>query len=69
MAGEALIVRHHADGCAFAMELLQEFHHGFTISGIEVSGRLVRQQNRGLARQSARYSNALLNRVRALVPL
>src|SRR5947208_8469542 len=48
MAGETLVVGDHADGGTLAMELLKQFHHSLTISGIEVSGRLVRQQDRGL---------------------
>src|SRR5437868_14758346 len=54
MAGKALVVGDHADGRTFAMELLKQFHHSLTISGIEVSGRLVRQQDRRLTCESAR---------------
>src|SRR5437588_7840660 len=60
MAGETLIVRHHADGGAFAMELLQQFHYRFSISGIEVSGWFIRQQDRWFACQRAGHSHTLL---------
>ena len=31
VGGEARIVRHHADGRAFAMQLLQQLHHGLAV--------------------------------------
>src|SRR6185369_14682087 len=47
MLGETGVVRNHADGRAFAMQALQQFHHGFAIPGIQVSGWFVRQQDAG----------------------
>ena len=32
MLGKTRVVRHHADGCAFAMQALQQFHHGFAVA-------------------------------------
>lgn len=32
MLGKARIVRHHADGCTFTMQALQQFHHGFAVA-------------------------------------
>jgi hypothetical protein len=31
VTGEARVVRHHADGCAFTMQVLEELHNGFAI--------------------------------------
>ena len=58
--GEARIVRDHADGRALAMQILQQFHHGFAVARVEVSGRFVGQQNRGLSAQRARHCHTLL---------
>ena len=46
MLGETCVVGNHADGRAFAMQALQQLHYGFAIPGIQVSGWLVRQQDR-----------------------
>src|SRR5215469_9962406 len=56
MTSEALVVRHHADGCAFAVKLLQKLHDSLTISGIEVSGGFVRQQDGRFTSQGASNS-------------
>jgi hypothetical protein len=31
VTGEARVVRHHADGCAFTMQVLEKLHNGFAI--------------------------------------
>src|SRR5438552_18035872 len=36
---EPLIVRQHANGRAAGVQFLQHIHDGFTIAGVEVSGR------------------------------
>jgi hypothetical protein len=54
------VVRDHANRCAFAMQLPKKVHHGFAVSRIEVSSRLVRKQDGRLSAQGARDSNALL---------
>src|SRR6185437_4854635 len=40
------VVRDHADRRAFAVQFAQQLHDGFAVLGVEVSGRLVRQQDR-----------------------
>ena len=45
MFGKPRIVRHHADGRAVAMQVLQKLHDGFTVSGVKVSGGFIRQQD------------------------
>src|SRR5947207_3926751 len=57
---EAWIVRHHADGRALAVQILQKFHHGFTVSRIKISSRLVSEQNRWFPTQRAGHGYALL---------
>src|SRR6185295_1046057 len=54
------IVRDHADRRAAAMQLAQEIHHGFAASRVEVSGRLVREQDERLAGDGAGDGDALL---------
>ena len=66
MFGEARIVRHHADRRAFAMQVLQQLHHRFAVARVEVSGRLVGQQDRRLPAQRARHGDALLLTAREL---
>ena len=60
MAGKAGVVRHHADGCAFAMQVLQQLHHRFAVARIEISGGLVSQKNGRLPSQRSGYSHTLL---------
>ena len=69
--GVALIVRHHADRCATAMELAQEFHHCLAVFRVQVSGRLVSHQNQRIAHQRPCYCHALLltaGELRRVVP-
>src|ERR1035438_6008229 len=54
------IVGYHANGCAAAMQFAQQFHNSFAVGGIQVSSRLVRQQDGGVACQSSRHGDALL---------
>ena len=54
------VVRHHADGCAAGVQLLQQIHHRFAVARIKVPGRLVREQDGRLARERARHGDALL---------
>ena len=60
VAGKARIVGHHADGRAFAVQVLQQLHHRFAVARIEVSGRLVGEQDGGRTGQRAGHSHALL---------
>src|SRR5579864_9616071 len=46
---ESRIVRDHADRRTLAVKLPQKIHYGFAVLRVQVSGRLVRQQDRGLA--------------------
>ena len=69
--GEARIVGHHADGRAFAMQVLQQFHHRFAVARVEVSGRLISQQDRRFPGQRARHGDTLLltaGELRGIVP-
>jgi hypothetical protein len=42
------------------MQIAQQFHDRFPIGGIEVAGRLVREQDERLAAERASYGHALL---------
>ena len=42
----ARVVRDHADRRAFAVQFLQQAHHGFAVLRVQVTGRLVREQDR-----------------------
>src|SRR5258706_11767679 len=55
----ARVVCHHADRGAGAMQLAEQVHDRFAAARIEVSGRLVREQNQRLAGHRARDSDAL----------
>src|SRR5262249_50923271 len=56
----ARVVSDHAYRCAFAMQVSEEIHHGFAVSGIEISSRFVRKQYGRLTTQRACYCDALL---------
>ncbi len=60
MRGEARIVCHHADRCAFAVQVRKQSHHGFAVLGIKIAGRLVGQKYAGRACQRTRHGDALL---------
>ena len=49
----------------------KKFHHGFAVARIQISGGLVRQQDRGFPRQRASHSHALLlaaGKLRRIMP-
>ena len=58
--GESRIVRHHADGGTVFMQLLQQLHDRFAVAGVEVSGRLIREQNGGRPGQRTGDGDTLL---------
>jgi hypothetical protein len=53
-------VGHHADGGAGAVQLAQQVHDGFAVLGVEVTGRLVGEQNRRLAGDGSCHGDTLL---------
>jgi hypothetical protein len=57
---ETAIVGYHDNGGSALVQLSKEFHDGFSVCGVKVSGRFVREQHRGIARQRAGDSYALL---------
>ena len=66
VARVAWIVRDHADRRAGRVELLEQIHDRLAAARIEVSGRLVREQNQRLAGDGARDGDALLLTAREL---
>src|SRR5436190_1830052 len=54
------LVRHHDDGNTLAVELLEYTHHFHAGASIEIAGRLVRQQYRGIVDQCAGNGDPLL---------
>ena len=62
--GKAGIMRHHADGRAFAMQFAQQFHDGFAILGVEIARRFVGEED---ARFAAQGASVLRSRRRARV--
>ena len=66
VARVARVVRHHADRRAFAVQLAQQLHHRFAVLRVEVSGRLVREQDRRRAGDGAGDRDALLLTAREL---
>ena len=66
VAGVTRIVRHHADGCAAAMQFAQQIHNLLAILRVEVSGGLIGQQDGRITRQRAGHRNALLLTAREL---
>ena len=63
---EARIVRDHADRRARAVEILEQVHHGLAVDRVEVSGRLVGEQDERRAGDRARDGDALLLAAREL---
>jgi hypothetical protein len=59
-ASVAWVVGDHANRGAVGVQLAQQVHHRFAIFRIEISGWLIRKQNRGLTSQRTRYGNPLL---------
>src|SRR5262245_17027712 len=66
MAGEARVVRHHADRGAVAVEVPQQLHHRVAVPRVEVAGGLVGEQDRRLAHERPRHRHALLLAAREL---
>src|SRR5215211_3023620 len=60
MLREALVVRDHADGRTRRVQFLEQIHDSLAVPRIEVTSRLVREQNGGLARERARHGDTLL---------
>src|SRR6185436_14286365 len=58
--GVPRIVRDHADGGAAAMQLAKQFHHGLTIRGVEVTRRLVGEEDERITGNRAGDGDALL---------
>src|SRR6202040_209930 len=48
------------------VQFLEQIHYRFTVAGVEISGRFVREQDRRLTSESARDSHALLLTTREL---
>ena len=59
-------VGHHDDGRAFLVELAEHAHDLLAVRGVEVAGRLVGQDQLGLADQGAGDGDALLLAARQL---
>src|SRR5260370_33367095 len=69
--GIALVVGDHADGRAVAVQVAQQFHHRFTVLGVEVSSRLVSHQDDWISNKRSRHRNALLltaGKLRRIMP-
>ena len=60
------IVRHHADCCAFLMQLAEQVHNGFAVLRIEIACRLIGKQDRRRAPQRTRDRDSLLLTAREL---
>jgi hypothetical protein len=60
VCGVARIVRHHADRRAAAVQLAEQFHHGFAVRRIEVTRRLVGEEDERIASDCAGDGDALL---------
>src|SRR4051794_33901343 len=60
------VVGDHRDRRALPVQLLQQLHDGLAVFGVEVSGRLVREQDCGVAGDRARDGHTLLLTAREL---
>src|SRR5690349_4249143 len=60
MLGKTNVVGDHADGRAGGVELLEQIHHGLAITRVEVTRRLVREQDGRMTRERTRNRDALL---------
>src|ERR1044072_2875751 len=60
------VVRYHADGGSAVMQLFEERHDSLAVARVEVTRRFVREQDRRLARESARDGDTLLLAARKL---
>src|ERR1051325_3354204 len=52
-----LVVRDHANGRAAVVQLLEQVHDRFAVARIEISGRLIGEQNGRLAGERARHGD------------
>src|SRR5437867_2418639 len=66
VTGVSRIMRHHADRGALAVQFTEQFHHGLSISRIQVARGLIRKQNGRLAAQRSSDGDALLLAAREL---
>ena len=57
---EARVVGDHTDRSAVSMQFAQQFHHGFAVCRVEVSGGLIGKKNGRLSSHCASYRDALL---------
>src|SRR5690349_21520331 len=60
VAGESRVVGDHADGRAVLVQLGEQLHDRLAVARVEVTGRLVGEQNGGLADHRAGDGDALL---------
>ena len=58
--GVPLVVGDHADCRALAVQLTQQIHHGFAIRGIQITGWLVGEEYKRIARYRSRDRDSLL---------
>ncbi len=65
--GDVFLVRHHHDGVALAVQLVEEVHDFVGSLGVEVTRGFVGQQDAGIVDQSAGDSHALPLSARKLV--
>ena len=54
------IVSNHTHGSALAVKLTQQLHHSFAVCRIEVSSRLIREQDQRITGNRASHRDALL---------
>src|SRR5262245_35865301 len=66
VAREPRIVRDHADRAALLVQVAQQVHHGLAVRRVQVSGRLVREQDQRVAGERAGHGDALLLAAREL---
>src|SRR4051812_25703961 len=62
----ARVVRDHADGETRGVQLAQQAHYRFAVGGVQVAGRLVREQDQRIAAQRAGHRDTLLLTAREL---
>src|SRR5258705_12355014 len=62
----ARIVSNNTDGCATSMQLAHQLHDRFAVSRIEVTTRLISQQDAGMAAYRTRDCHTLLLTAREL---
>src|SRR6266404_603578 len=55
-----LRVRHLHDGCALGVEFLKQLHDLFTLTGVEITGGLIRQKQFGVRNDRAGNTDQLL---------